>query len=76
MLCNDRNSEHDTYLYIFNDNNGCFHLRYAFYEIGKQHDKAEVIKTAFVNLTFSSDLCNCHALKTIRNDYMNYPDLN
>ena len=40
-----------------------------------QHDKAWDIKTACGDLSLNSDLCNCHALKALKEKRMSYPNL-
>ena len=81
MPCRDSNCVHEQYLYIFDDNNGFFHLRPCTLLNGStfqpvvQHDKAWDIKTACGDLSLNSDLCNFHTLKALKEEIMSYPDL-
>ena len=72
MPCCDSTCVHEQHLYIFDDNNGFFHLRPCTLLNGStfqpvvQHDKAWDIKTACGDLSLNSDLCNFHALKALK----------
>ena len=83
MPCHHSNCAHKKHLYIFNDNNGFFHLRIrpctlkygSVFQPIIQHDKAWDIKTACNDLILQSDLCNFHALQALKDKIMTYPDL-